>query len=213
MIRVIMAEDFFMLRESIKFMIESDPEIKVVATADNGIEAFELCRALKPDVVLMDIMMPVCDGVKGTRLIKELGKSIKVIILTTFKDDRNIEKALKNGADGYVLKDMDPHELINVIKTVKKGLSILQTDILAVVSRKFNMLNEDKNEYENGYRFSERELSIVRHLVDGKSYREIAGELFITEGTIKNTVSELLKKLGLKDRLQLAVFAVKNKLI
>jgi DNA-binding NarL/FixJ family response regulator len=107
----------------------------------------------------MDIMMPVCDGVEGTRLIKELDKSIKVIILTTFKDHQNIEKALKNGADGYVLKDMDPHELINVIKTVKKGLSILQTDILAAVSRKFNMLNEDKNECEDGYRFSEGNLA------------------------------------------------------
>ena len=126
MIKVLIVDDQIILRESLKFIIEQDTDINVVGLAGNGAEAFSLCGKLKPDVVLMDIMMPDCDGVEGTRLIKSKYESIKVIILTTFNDEKNVSRAIKSGADGYVLKDISPEQLILAIKSVFNGFSIMQ---------------------------------------------------------------------------------------
>src|SRR5690554_2342466 len=125
MIKVLIVDDQIILRESLKFIIEQDKDINVIGLAGNGKEAFSLCEQLNPDVVLMDIMMPKCDGVEGTRLIKSKYKEIKVIILTTFNDEGNVTRAIKNGADGYVLKDISPDQLILTVKSVFKGYSIM----------------------------------------------------------------------------------------
>ncbi len=216
MIKVLIVDDQVILRESLKFIVEQDPEINVVGLAGNGKEALNLCKELVPDVVLMDIMMPVCNGVEGTKLIKSQFRSIRVIILTTFNDDENISKAIKNGADGYVLKDIKPDELILAVKSVAKGFSIMHHTAMDTVAKQIdheNETNHHKQEFKLDVNLTERELSIIELIVDGKSNKEIAAKIFITEGSVKNIITSILEKLSLKDRTQLAVFAVKNNIV
>ena len=216
MIKVLIVDDQVILRESLKFIVEQDPEINVVGLAGNGKEALNLCKELVPDVVLMDIMMPVCNGVDGTKLIKSQFRSIRVIILTTFNDDENISKAIKNGADGYVLKDIKPDELILAVKSVAKGFSIMHHTAMDTVAKQIdheNEANHHKQEFKLDVNLTERELSIIELIVDGKSNKEIAAKIFITEGSVKNIITSILEKLSLKDRTQLAVFAVKNNIV
>ncbi|MDQ2085414.1 response regulator transcription factor [Herbivorax sp. ANBcel31] len=217
MIKVIIVDDQIILRESLKFIIEQDSDIEVVGLAGNGKEALSVCEQLSPDVVLMDIMMPQCDGVEGTELIKSKYDKIKVIILTTFNDEENVSKAIKNGADGYVLKDISPDELILAVKSVFRGFSIMHHSTLSTFAgnkEKSNKKNK-KSVKTNGtnVRLSKKELKILNLIVDGKNNKEIAKEMFITEGTVKNAISQMLDKLDLKDRTQLAVFAVKNNIL
>ncbi|KNY25114.1 response regulator transcription factor [Pseudobacteroides cellulosolvens] len=215
MIKVLIVDDQAMLRQSLKFIIEQDLGIKVEATAGNGEDAFKLCGELKPDVVLMDIMMPVCDGIEGTRLIKSKYPNIKVIILTTFNNDENIKNALQNGAAGYLLKDADPEDLILAIKSVAKGMSIIHHDVFDNVVKKVGDIESDKPAINNNpsIHFTDRELDVIRLIIDGKSNKEIGAELFITEGSVKNIITGTLDKAGLKDRTQLAVYAIKNHIV
>lgn len=216
MIKVIIVDDQVILRESLKLIVEQDSEIKVVGLGGDGKEALKLCDIHAPDVVLMDIMMPECNGVEGTRLIKSNYSSIKVIILTTFKDEDNISMALRNGADGYVLKDIKPDELILAVKSVAKGLSIMHQSALNTVAKQISPDTEHpkpKDEPRINLNLTERELSIISLIVDGKSNKEIAASIFITEGSVKNIITSILEKLNLKDRTQLAVFAVKNNIV
>ncbi|TYQ15232.1 UNVERIFIED_CONTAM: LuxR family two component transcriptional regulator [Acetivibrio alkalicellulosi] len=215
MINVLLVDDQVILRESLKFIIEQDEDINVIGLAGNGNEALKLCEKLKPDVVLMDIMMPECNGVEGTKLIKSKFNTIKVIILTTFNDEENISKALKNGADGYVLKDLSPDELIMAVKSVSKGFSIMHHSALNTLTCKKEASQSSKPTVSPkiDVNLTDRELTIISLIVDGKSNKEIAETMFITEGTVKNTISHILDKLSLKDRTQLAVFAVKNNIV
>lgn len=210
MLKVLMVDDQIILRESLKFIIEQDNEIEVIGSAGNGMEALELCKKEAPDLILMDIMMPICDGVEGTKLIKELNPSIKVLILTTFNDTENVSKALQNGADGYILKNVKPDELILAIKSTAKGLTILHKNTFDT------FLNQSKikqNKLELNFTLSEQEIKIISLIVDGKSNKEISDDLHFAEGSIKNIISSILNKLKLRDRTQLAVFAVKNNLV
>jgi DNA-binding NarL/FixJ family response regulator len=216
MIRIIIVDDQIILRESLKFIVEQDSEINVVALGGNGKEALALCDKHHPDVVLMDIMMPDCNGVEGTKLIKAKYNSIKVIILTTFNDEENISQALKNGADGYVLKDIKPDELIMAVKSSVKGLNVMHPSAFNTVANKMSpetVSTKTPNDKRANIELTERELDVVRLIVDGKSNKEIASSLFITEGSVKNIITIILDKLKLKDRTQLAVFAVKNNII
>ena len=216
MIKVLIIDDQVILRESLKFIVEQDPDIEVVGLGGNGKEALDLCSVLVPDVVLMDIMMPVCNGVEGTKLIKSQFRSIRVIILTTFNDEENISKAIKNGADGYVLKDIKPDELVLAIKSVAKGFSIMHHTTMDTFTRQIDHDTEGthhKQEPKPDINLTDRELSIINLIVDGKSNKEIAANIFITEGSVKNIITNILEKLSLKDRTQLAVFAVKNNIV
>lgn len=213
-LKVILADDQVILRESMKFLLEQDPEIEVVACAANGNEAVAACAAYQPDVVLMDIVMPVCDGVDATRQICQKWPAIKVMILTTFGDAEHVAQALQNGASGYVLKDIRPADLILSLKSTVKGLRIVHEDAFATMVRS---LTEPAvlpaADAEAVQLLTEREKEIMRRIVDGQSNREIAAALFLAEGSVKNAVSALLEKLDKKDRLQLAVFAVKHGLL
>ena len=211
MIKVIVVDDQVVLRESIKFRIDSDDEIKVVGCGGNGIEAMELCDRFLPDVVLMDIMMPICDGIEATKRIKLKYNSIKVIILTIFIDNENITKAMKNGADGYVLKDIDPKELINIIKNTVSGLRIIHQDVLDTLVSEF--ASNTKLTVGSSFDLSEKELEIIKWIVHGKSTKEVAALVFLSEGRVRNIISEILTKLDMKDRVQLAIFAVRNHLV
>ncbi|KNY27033.1 response regulator [Pseudobacteroides cellulosolvens] len=215
MIKVLLVDDQLIMREGIKIILEQDKDIKVVGCAENGKTALKLCERLSPDVVLMDVLMPDCDGVEGTRLIKTKFKNTKVVMLTTFNDDENISNALNYGADGYILKEIKPDDLILTVKSAAAGLSIMHKDTYKNVVKKVNSQNkisiiENRDLKVN---LSERELSIIRLIVDGKTNIEISNSINLTEGTVRNVISGILKKLNLKDRTQLAILAVKSDLV
>lgn len=218
MTTVMIAEDQKLLRESFKGIIENNSDIKVVACAVNGKEAYDLCKEYKPDVILMDLSMPICNGTEATKLIKSEFPSTKVLILTASNDKTDVTDAIRNGADGYILKDISTEELILSIKSTSLGLGIINKDFLSPIV--LNIPNESKNSknrdidiYGISISLTERELKIVSMIVDGKDNKEIGASLFIAEGTVKNIITEIISKLQLKDRTQLAVYAVKNGLV
>lgn len=215
MIRVVLVDDQLIIREGIKIILEQDNDIRVVGCAENGKVALKLCEKLSPDVVLMDIVMPECDGVEGTRLIKSKFMKIKVVMLTTFNEDEKIMSALNYGADGYILKDIKPEDLILTVKSAAAGLSIMHKDTYNNIVKKVNSKNKISIIESNNMNvyLSKRELSIIELIVDGKGNSEIANTVHLTEGSVRNVISGILKKLNLKDRTQLGVFAVKNDLV
>ncbi len=219
MIRVLVVDDVAILRNSIKFMLEVSKEIEVVGTASNGREAFEKCSELLPDIVLMDLKMPGVDGVEATEIIKEKYPQIKVMILTTFKEEEDIQAAIGSGADGYILKDIEPEELTAAIKNAYKGFYTVHKDVFESIARK-SKKSEPETQHIQGLfdksgkpLLSLQDIEIIRHLVNGKSYKEISKIMFISEGHIRNQISKILRKLDLTDRMQLSLFAVKNKIL
>jgi DNA-binding NarL/FixJ family response regulator len=214
MIKVLIAEDQMIVRECIRSAIEKDPEITVIGCCENGEEALKACERETPQVALLDIGMPVLDGLSCSKILKTQYPNLKIIILTIFEDDQKVLSALNNGADGYVLKDITPDELILTIKSVAVGLSIMNRHTLAgIVNQANQIINPPplKNPAVE-FNLTERELTAIRLIVDGKDYKEMAAILYLSEGSVRNLVSEILQKLNLKDRVQLAVFAVKNDL-
>lgn len=214
--KVMCVDDQVLLREALLFMLARDDEISVVDGGSDGYEALENCRKHRPDVILMDIRMPRLDGIEATKKIKELYPSIKVIILTTFEDETSIFKAIEHSADGYIVKDTKPEELILAVKSVYNNLFVMHKSVISVVKGEIvEAQNREKemNETLLEYDLTNMEMHIIRLMVDGKSNKEIAAELNFTEGTIKNKVSKMLSKLNLKDRTQVAVFAIKHNIL
>lgn len=208
MIKVLIADDIEILRTGLKAVLSQDDEIKVVGEAVNGREAYELSVKLKPDVVLMDMRMPDFDGSYGTRQIKEKISGVKVLVLTTFDDKETVRKAVSGGADGYILKEMDNSQIINSIKAVSGGINVFCGNI-------FQSIKTEAVIQQNPHNFdlTEREMEFLRLICDGCDNKEIASKMFLAEGTVRNSISRLLEKLSLKDRTQLAVFAIKNNIV
>lgn len=212
-IRIGIADDERLIRESLKIILSSDPEIEVAGLCENGEAALELCKSSIIDVMLMDIRMPVCDGVLGTKLIKNSFPDTKVLILTTFKDDEYIYDALKFGASGYLLKDTSHEIILNSIKGIYNGNVIMHPEIAAKVIQTNNQPSSDNIEdIKSKYKLTTREIDIITGISLGLTNKEIGEKLFLTEGTIKNHITEILSKLELRDRTQIAIFAFKNKL-
>lgn len=182
-------------------------DIEVISTAGDGEDAVELCSGNHIDVVLMDIRMPGMDGVKATKVIKERFPEIKIIILTTFNDDEFIFDALKNGASSYLLKDMPSEEIINAVKLIYHGGTVLHQNIAARVVDKI----AEKGEPVSSQVLTQREFEIAGLISEGLSNKEIAGRLYITEGTTKNHISNILSKLGLNHRTQIALYVIENR--
>jgi DNA-binding NarL/FixJ family response regulator len=214
MIKVLVVEDQKIVRECLRDTINKDSDLKVIGCSENGKEALKVCEREIPDVVLMDIGMPVCNGIECTKLLKAKYGNIKIIILTIFEDDLNVLNALNNGADSYVLKDISPEELILTIKSVVAGLSIMNKSAFDSVLNQANLKTPSPLLSNNltGVNLTERELTAIRLIVNGKDYKEIASILHLSEGSVRNLISDILQKLDLKDRVQLAVYAVKNDL-
>lgn len=206
-IRVIIVDDDRIVRESMGIILSMDREIQIMGTFSDGDEAFNFCRVSSVDVVLMDIRMPICDGVEGTRKIKELNQNIKVIILTTFNDDNYISQALKNGASGYLLKNISPDKIIEAIKVVYSGNMLIHPEAAV---RLAGMLNKKEEADLSGYNLNEGEIEIIKLIAEGYTNREIADRVFLSEGTVKNKISEILDKLELRDRTQIAIFYLKG---
>lgn len=206
-IRVIIVDDDRIVRESMGIILSMDKEIEIKGTFSNGDEAFNFCRENNVDVVLMDIRMPVCDGVAGTKKIKELNPNINVIILTTFNDDNYISQALKNGASGYLLKNISPDKIMEAIKVVNSGSMLIHPEAAA---RLTGMLNKKEEVNFSEYNLNVNEIEIIKLIADGYTNKEIADRVFLSEGTVKNKISEILGKLGLRDRTQIAIFYLKG---
>ncbi|MFD1776593.1 response regulator transcription factor [Paenibacillus rhizophilus] len=212
MINVVIVDDDSFIRESLKVLVGMDPEIQVSGAAGDGGEALKLLEnGAEADVVLMDIRMPGIDGVEGTRLIKRDYPKVAVLMLTTFDDDEYIIEALKGGASGYLLKNIPPDRIIQGIKTVHEGNMLIHPDIARKLASFLQpAAAETAPRPLESYGLTKTELSIVSAIAEGFSNKEIAAELFLSEGTVKNYITEILSKLGLRDRTQIAIFYLKN---
>ena len=208
-IKLLIVDDEELIREGLKLMLSIYDDVKVVDTAKNGYEALEVCKTNDIDVVLMDIRMKDCDGVMGTRLIKEQFSRIKIIILTTFNDKEYIEEALKYGAFGYMLKDSSHDVIYEGIKTAYKGNMVVHPDEAIKMMENRWIIKSDKGKYN----LIEKEIKIIEAIGKGLTNKEIAEELFLSEGTIKNNITNILSKLQLRDRTQIAIFAFKNGIV
>ncbi|GGG01299.1 DNA-binding response regulator [Paenibacillus albidus] len=212
--KVLIVDDDSFIRESLKVLIGMDPELTVTGTAGDGNEALaQLMEGLEADVVLMDIRMPGCGGVEGTARIKEVFPQIAVLMLTTFDDDEYIIEALRNGASGYLLKNIPPDRIIQGIKTVYEGNMLIHPDIarkLASFLQPAAHSATAESQPLEGYGLTKAELAVVAAIAEGHSNKEIAAKLFLSEGTIKNYITDILSKLGLRDRTQIAIFYLKN---
>jgi len=213
MINVIIADDQKLVREGIKMILGLYEEINILGEAENGQQLIALLENLQPDVILMDVRMPIMDGVQATKIIKDKYKNVKVIILTTFNDDEYIFKAIKYGADGYLLNDSGSEYIIKAIKSVYNGAMLLDPDVTAKVVKAFNSITNDNlssNESDNLNHkldvLTPREIDVAKLIAQGKNNKDICNILFLTEGTIKNYVTRILGKLSLNSRTELALF-------
>lgn len=211
MIKVVIADDQRLLRESLGYILDNDDEINVVGGAGNGEEALELCRQLNPDIILMDIEMPKMDGVCATKRIKEKYPNIKVIVLTTFENADNIMESFIVGADGYIVKNINHKDLVLTVKCVASGLCVIYQSVKDIMINRFKGLSDYKSKYKD--KLSEKDIGIIKLIATGKSNKEIAAELNYSEGTIKNNVSKILEKLEVADRMQIAIFAIENGIV
>ena len=210
-IRVLLVDDQALFREGLRTLLSLHEDIDIVGEAADGQETLEAAARLQPDVILMDLQMPVLDGAAATRRLKEMGHPARVIVLTTFDDDDRVFDGLRAGAVGYLLKDVSSEVLVRAIRATARGESFLQPSIAAKVLAEFNRLETMAGTAppQSGLvePLSERELEIARLVAAGDSNREIAARLFITEGTVKNHVTNILGKLGVRDRTQAAIRA------
>ncbi|WP_379971268.1 response regulator [Ectobacillus sp. sgz5001026] len=211
MIRIMIVDDQPLIRDGLAMLLNLREELEVVGTANDGGEALEKAKMCDPEIVLMDIRMPGTNGVEGTRLLLEQLPDVQVLMLTTFKDSELIFKALEQGASGYLLKDMPTDTIVQAILTVKSGGLVLPQEVTAQVLQELKKTTAPILEAVpiSIKLLTEREMDILREIGYGHSNKEIANKLFITEGTVKNHVSNLISKLELRDRTQAAIFAVR----
>ncbi|MGW4062876.1 response regulator [Amycolatopsis sp. NPDC004747] len=208
-VRVLLVDDQALFREALATLLATHDGIDVVGEAGNGAEALREAASLAPDVVLMDLRMPVLDGVAATRRLRVEHASVRVIALTTFDDDEDVFAALRAGAVGYLLKDVSSARLVEAVLAAARGESVLQPSVAAKVVARFAQLPDapEPRPQPLVVPLSERELDVLRLLADGRSNREIAAALFLAEGTVKNHVTNVLGKLGARDRTQAALRA------
>ena len=208
-IRILLADDQSLFRESLHAFLSLQPDCIVVGEASNGEEALRLAGTLKPDVVLMDVRMPVMDGVEATRRLQAAQPACRVIMLTTFDDDEYVFEALRNGAVGYLLKDTSAEKLCEAVRAAARGESFLQPSVAAKVVGEFARMAKEMPARPTALPepLSSREKEILRLIAAGASNREIAARLYLAEGTVKNHVTNILGKLGVSDRTQAALKA------
>jgi len=206
-IRILLADDQALFREGLHTLLSLQADLEVVGEAGNGAEALQLAAAARPDVILMDVQMPVLDGVAATRRLHAEQPACRVILLTTFDDDEYVFEGLRAGAVGYLLKDAPSARLVEAIQAAARGESFLQTSVTAKLLAEFNRLSQHQPSSPSPglpEALSEREIEILRLMADGASNKDIATRLFLAEGTVKNHVTNIFAKLGVSGRLHAA---------
>ncbi|MEV0524351.1 response regulator transcription factor [Streptomyces sp. NPDC050439] len=204
-IRVLLVDDHQVVRRGLRTFLEVQDDIEVVGEASDGAEGIEQAEKLKPDVVLMDVKMPGMDGVEALRKLRELANPARVLIVTSFTEQRTVVPALRAGAAGYVYKDVDPDALAGAIRSVHAGHVLLQPEVAGA------LLSQEANTGQGrGGSLTEREREVLGLIADGRSNREIARALVLSEKTVKTHVSNILMKLDLADRTQAALWAVRH---
>lgn len=212
MIKILLVDDQQLIRQGIHYLLETEKDLKVIGHASNGKEAVRIAEEQKPDVILMDIRMPEMDGVQATREILKNIPDTGIIILTTFDDDEYIFEGLKAGARGYFLKDISSDEMAEAVRTVAAGGALIQPSITRKVLSEFSRLSTNPASGKTSTHMLEehltdREMDVLMALSEGLSNKEISERLFITEGTVKNHVSNLIAKLNVRDRTQAIIKA------
>ncbi|MEU2875522.1 MULTISPECIES: response regulator transcription factor [unclassified Streptomyces] len=205
-IKVLVVDDHQVVRRGLRTFLEVQDDIEVVGEAADGAEGVARAEELRPDVVLMDVKMPVLDGVEALRRLRDLGNGARVLIVTSFTEQRTVVPALRAGAAGYVYKDVDPEALAGAIRSVHAGHILLQPEVAgALLSQE-----EAQSGLGRGGSLTEREREVLGLIADGRSNREIARALVLSEKTVKTHVSNILMKLDLADRTQAALWAVRH---
>ncbi len=213
MINVLIVDDHALIREGLRQLFTLEEHIHVVGEAANGFEAIEQIHRLSPDVVLLDIHLPVVDGIAVTRQITHQFPNVAVIILTVHRQNQQIVEAMRNGARGYLLKNSSAHEVAEAIKTVHQGGTVISPVLTEVIVNELRRQPEQGNNGHSLAQLSEKELEIVRYLASGLSNKEIAERLSYSEKTVKNYLSIIFQKLHLRDRTQVAIFALRQGLL
>ncbi|QOR67739.1 response regulator transcription factor [Cytobacillus suaedae] len=214
-IKLLLVDDQELIRESLAFVLNTDEEIEVVGLAGNGQEAIDLCEKLRPTIVLMDIQMPVLNGIEATKQIKQQWPDTKVMILTTFQEVEHVVEALAIGAEGYLLKAIHPKDLISGIKQVHNNGTLLSQNLARALVEQIQHPKEaiGKTMKSPTYGLTEREEQILKCLAQGLSNKQISERLFLSEGTVKNYISSIYHKLDVKDRYQAALKAKEEDIV
>jgi NarL family two-component system response regulator LiaR len=207
MIRLLITDDHSIVRKGIKALLATEKDMQVVGEAENGAEAVEKAASLKPDVVLMDLVMPEMDGIEATRRITTEQPGTKILVLTSFAADDKVFPAVKAGALGYLLKDSTPDQLLEAVRQVHRGEPSLEPSIARKVLQELSNPGQGKQTAEP---LTERELDVLRLIAQGMSNKEIASKIFVAEWTVRSHVSKILGKLHLASRTQAALYALRS---
>lgn len=212
-ISILLVDDHALMREGLHQLLELEKDMQVVAEAVNGYDALQKVRKLRPDVVLMDISMPMVDGIAVTRQIAQEFPSVAVIMLTMYRQQQQVLQAMRNGARGYLLKSASSQEVAQVIRKVHAGGMLIEPELTGAIVSEYRRLSDLASGGPSIHALSEKEIEIIRYVAAGMSNREIADKLAYSEKTVKNYLSIIFQKLGIRDRTQAAIFALRQGLL
>jgi two-component system nitrate/nitrite response regulator NarL len=213
-LRVLLVDDHILFRKGVASLLASHKDIEVVGEAGDGVEAVAKARETVPDAILMDLAMPKCSGLEATRLIKREMPHVKIIILTVSDDDRDLFAAIKNGADGYLLKNLEPRQLFDMLEGIRYGEAPISGLLAAKILQEFRQPDQSlPRQLEASDELTPREIEVLERVVEGATNKEIAEALVITENTVKIHLRNILEKLHVQNRIQAAVYAVRQGLV
>jgi DNA-binding NarL/FixJ family response regulator len=206
-VRILLVDDQALFREGVRTLLSMESSIEIVGEAANGVEAVDAARTVRPDLVLMDLRMPVMGGVEATRRVRDVSPQSRVLVLTTFQEDEEIFDALRAGACGYLLKDTPSEKLVDAIHAAVRGESVIEPSVAAKVVAEFARLSSIGSPGVANPLLSPREHDVLRQVARGRTNKEIASALHVTEGTVKNHLTNIFSRLGVLDRTQAALKA------
>lgn len=209
-IKILLVDDQLLFRKGLRSLLESEADIEIVSEASNGQEALDKVLAYDPDLVLMDIHMPGCDGVQGVRLIKSERPAVKVVMLTVSDEDDDLFEAIKSGADGYLLKNLRPEELVEMLHSVMANQAAVSPGVASKLLGEFRRRPRQEEAVPGGPGLTAREREVLQLVAEGLSNAEIASRLVVVEGTVKNHLHNILEKLHLENRVQAAAYALRE---
>jgi len=211
MLRILLVDDHVLFRKGVAALLATRPDIQVVGEASDGLEAITAAQETIPDVILMDINMPRCNGLEAARRIKSEMPHVKIVMLTVSEEDAQLFEAIKSGAQGYLLKNLEPYQLYNLLESISRGEAPLSGVMAAKILREFVQPSQNlTQELKPIEKLTNREVEILQLIAEGKSNREIAADLVISENTVKIHLRNILEKLHLENRIQAAVYAVRQ---